>query len=681
MALPSTYQLHHSLPNRSPNQRPRSLSLSEYQPLNFDRDALESAYQASLNLPSSHSSSLTGHTPIDSQRSSTFHGASTETHDTSIDDISNNGDILTHPKGAFAGVGAGHTLTPPQSPLHQATTKLNQASLLSPIPASPSLPSLPPVNEKAKPKAKPPTPPPRPNEHEIPSSTYPPRLPPRHQPSSSVDYSHIPSPPRLHMRRSQSEIDMIGGQQWDGAYEWIEGDGQGRSRRRALPAIPTNVPVPEPPQWEPDYKPQIPSELTAPSAQHAYASLSAPPPNLPPRKNPRTFQQVSMGSAPSSTVNLAGPSGSSSTVGIFNARAGPSTSRPPMPTGPSVGTVFSTTSESSSGGLPMVSPPAGAPDYPPAQSTSNSGNSSTQAIVSKPKRDAEKEVLLRAQDRMLIWSTHYLDPSLRQSVINVPYQLTNAANIALSGLSSGQKTNYNSTIGAPIDGLARMAKDWVVTPDARFISEHGGIELGLGIINSHQIEESWAKDKGRKKARVEVTSRTGGIKVDLLELDEDRQIDLKIDTKSGDVLVLLPDNFHGPIHIISSRPPELLGIISPLLKPISNPYSNLYTTFMVPLSISRNNENSLTEYNTTVNIEKHLFKSFKEKTELFDQLYGGYINHSRIDHSKIQIKSEKSNSRVILALRDSNDEKDLENLGLRVGVKSGEGKKRRWWKM
>ncbi|WVW85742.1 hypothetical protein I302_107780 [Kwoniella bestiolae CBS 10118] len=652
MALPSTYHLNHSLPNRSPTQRPRSLSLSEYQPLNFDRDALESAYQQSLNLPSSHSSSLTGHTGS-TANSLSFNGLSTETHSSSGTSTE---EVLTHPKGAFAGVGAGHTLTPPQSPLHQATSKLNQATLLSPIPSTPI--------------DRPPTPPPRPNDHEIPETTFPqqPPLPPR------PALKNKPSPPRLPMRRSQSEVDMVGYQQWDGANEYIQGDGHGRTKRRALPAVPTNVPVPEPPQWEPDYKPQIPPELTAPSASYAYASLSAPPPNLPPRRN----QRVAMGSAPGSSVNLnlPGPSG-----------AGPSGSgsRPPIATGPSVGTIMSSTSSGSTPGinLPMASPPAGAPDYPPQPSAGSSSSASSSVI--RPRRDAEKEVLLRAQERMSIWSTHYLDPSLRQSLIHVPHQVTNAANIALSGLSSGPKEKYNSTIGAPIDGLAKMAKEWVVNPDARFIAEHGGIELGLGVINSLGTgtgagQQDWERDKGRKKARVEASSRTGGIKVDLLELDKDRQIDLKIETKSGDVLVLLPDEFHGPIHITSPRPPEFLPIIAPLLKPLSNPYSNLYTTFMVPLSLSRDaRQSNSVEYNSSVNIERHLPKSFKEQSDLFDQLYGGYIAHSRIDHSKITIRSDKG--RVVLACRGSKDERDLEGMGLRVGVKGGEGKRKRWWRM
>lgn len=59
-----------------------------------------------------------------------------------------------------------------------------------------------------------------------------------------------------------------------------------------------------------------------------------------------------------------------------------------------------------------------------------------------------------------------------------------------------------------------MAKDWVVPPDGKFQSENGGIEIGLGVIDSGM--QDWGNDKGRKRARVEVTSRMGGIKVDIV---------------------------------------------------------------------------------------------------------------------------------------------------------------------
>jgi hypothetical protein len=132
----------------------------------------------------------------------------------------------------------------------------------------------------------------------------------------------------------------------------------------------------------------------------------------------------------------------------------------------------------------------------------------------KPRGDAESEVTLKAEGKTPIWSTHYLDPCLRNSLVAIPQQVTNVTNVALTGLSSGPKTRFNTTTGAPIDGMARMAKDWFVKPDGKFTSESGAIELGLGVVNG--VREGWGSDKGRKRARVEVISKSGGIKVDVV---------------------------------------------------------------------------------------------------------------------------------------------------------------------
>lgn len=56
----ASHATHRSLPPRTHTHRPRAVSLSEYQPLAFDRDAIQAAYQSQLTLPSV-SSSATGH--------------------------------------------------------------------------------------------------------------------------------------------------------------------------------------------------------------------------------------------------------------------------------------------------------------------------------------------------------------------------------------------------------------------------------------------------------------------------------------------------------------------------------------------------------------------------------------------------------------------------------------------
>lgn len=260
----------------------------------------------------------------------------------------------------------------------------------------------------------------------------------------------------------------------------------------------------------PDYKPQIPRELVAASAQNAYARLSAPPPNLPPRRttgNQAGSSRQGMGLARTAAARetQGGPSGSGSRYLAPTSTTGPSS-----------------TSTSTHLDTPMTSPgvsststghlPPGAPDYPPTEMPGSQK-------PAKPHRTAtiEQGVNLVANDEKAIWSTHYIDPQLRDPIMSMPSQVTNMANVALSGLSSGEKTRYNATTGAPIDGMAKLARSWFVAPDAKFSSEYGGIELSLAIVDGSE-EEKWGSDKGRKKARIEVVSRQGGIRVDLVGL-------------------------------------------------------------------------------------------------------------------------------------------------------------------
>jgi len=220
-AMQSAYQLRNTLPNRSTSQRPRSLSLSEYQPLSFDRESLEAAYQHTIGLPSTSSASSRS---IPSWSSFGVSGTgSADTHDTGITTPS----LLPHelkrgdnPHGLIgngpppplsssniAGVGAGHSLTPQQSPFHSAA-KTHHASPLSPVPGSPV-----PI---------PPTPPARPSA--IPDSTY-----------------ALASEPHtgIGMRRVASAMDIDDGYSTDPGVS-----SRARGKRRALPALPTDVPAP-----------------------------------------------------------------------------------------------------------------------------------------------------------------------------------------------------------------------------------------------------------------------------------------------------------------------------------------------------------------------------------------------------------------------------------------------------
>lgn len=582
MSLKSAYHAQHSLPNRSPTTRPRSLSLTDYQPLAFDREATQAAYQASLDFPASSVSSLSnhstnsfsGHGSAETAATSAGLGTGTGTamSSTSLSHYLKPGDNphfptrpasaggLPPPPSNFAGIGAGHTLTPPQSPIHSAVSQvnLNRSSLLSPVPQSPLTPGM---NAEPSPNFL--------SSEESMQATG--RIPPT--PES-------PFFPNMRMTRRASAMDVDGGEEYMGGPAGAQGSQGGGGKRRALPVVPTNVPTPvsiivcqdagssltllgtasvgvsirfsstiitDTADIRPDYKPQIPPELVAASAQNAYASLSAPPPNLPPRRNPqrrasrgRTQSTSRMGNA------QAGPSGRSygdSSVaggsGSSSQRTNPSRLVPP----PLPSRMQSSTSNANGGsgmvvdpqppqgnGGSLAQPPPGAPSFPPVN-----GIMPTQT---RPKRTApiEQGIILTAHDDKGIWSTHFVDPSLRKPIANMPPQLTNMTNTVLSGLASGPKTRFNTTTGAPIDGMAQLAKDWFVAPDAKFSSEQGGIELSLAIVDGSS-EEEWGSDKGRKKARIDIGSKLGGIKVDLVGLAMPMP-----DTSSEKVLLIADGN-------------------------------------------------------------------------------------------------------------------------------------------
>jgi hypothetical protein len=112
---------------------------TEYQPLAFDREAAEDAHRQSLAVPASSVSSMSGH----SQTS--FTGPSVETPNTSVSTSTlshrlkpgdNPHSSVYAPPPNLAGLGKGHALTPPGSPIHSSAALANHA-LLSPVPQSP----------------------------------------------------------------------------------------------------------------------------------------------------------------------------------------------------------------------------------------------------------------------------------------------------------------------------------------------------------------------------------------------------------------------------------------------------------------------------------------------------------------------------------------------------------------
>lgn len=246
MSAASTYQFRHSVPNRSATARPRSLSLAEYQPLTFDRDRVEAAYQQSLQQPASSAATSIN---LSQPSLSSFSGPnSTDTHATSFSTLSHNLKAGDNPHAAstphlplapptipgggygnFAGVGAGHSLTPPDSPEHRDAQQLHRQSILSPVPGSPL----------------PPTPPQRPMT--LPESTFRRDVDVAADRAQAQDQTMHPG-----IRRGHSAMDVDGnaalavesGGTASQSEPFENNSPRGRGKRRALPDVPTNVPQP-----------------------------------------------------------------------------------------------------------------------------------------------------------------------------------------------------------------------------------------------------------------------------------------------------------------------------------------------------------------------------------------------------------------------------------------------------
>lgn len=131
----------------------------------------------------------------------------------------------------------------------------------------------------------------------------------------------------------------------------------------------------------------------------------------------------------------------------------------------------------------------------------------------RPKAVAKVERVLQGKEPLS--GTYYLDPCLHHPLIHVPHALTSIAEAALSGASAYPKERFNTTTGAPIDGMAKVAKGYLVPPDGRFETDKGGIGVSVAVVDA--VGEETA-DKGRTKARVDVASKKGGVQVDLVSL-------------------------------------------------------------------------------------------------------------------------------------------------------------------
>lgn len=335
--------------------------------------------------------------------------------------------------------------------------------------------------------------------------------------------------------------------------------------------------------------------------------------------------------------------------------------------------------------------PGAGPSQPPKPTKATA--SASLPAPTPPRKDrpkAQPKDKAKAAGKEPITKVSYLDPCLQKSLLTVPAAMTTTADAALSAVEAYPEQDFNWTIGAPIGGLGGLAKHYVLRPDAKFQTENGGISLTLAVVDERgggvpSPAPTPGPDgtippkvkQGRTKARVEVRSDRGGILIDLKELEANRQIDLLVETRKGDVLLLLPENFLGPIHVRGEEP-VFGSILRPQLDEVVNPYEDLWTTNVIPLGSERGagRKNKFRAHKLMKGISKYVPEALREQDDYLDMAMSSYTTLKKGDQSKILIKNEKG--KVCVGMGGTRDVKDLrEKEEIKVGAV--EGTKKHWW--
>lgn len=159
-------------------------------------------------------------------------------------------------------------------------------------------------------------------------------------------------------------------------------------------------------------------------------------------------------------------------------------------------------------------------------------------------------------------------------------------------------------------------------------------------------------------------------------LDLNRQIDLRIETTKGDVLVLLPDTFRGPIHITADEP--FFGTL--LASQLSgggavSPSEGFWTAEVLGMGVQqgkRGTGRATLEHGVMAKVARFVPQKLLQQVpvpeEYMDMARGGVVGISRGQLSKVTVKSEKG--RVAFGLRESRDVDEVRELRLRVGADS-----------
>lgn len=198
-------------------------------------------------------------------------------------------------------------------------------------------------------------------------------------------------------------------------------------------------------------------------------------------------------------------------------------------------------------------------------------------------------------------------------------------------------------------------------------------------------------------------------------MDPNRQLDMSVTTRQGDILILLPETFLGKLNFHMAEEPEFLTALSEQMAPLTNPYEEFFTTTIFPTGFlppktaseqppspgastsklsakdqtklrkkaeekalkeeeSRKSKAAGMSHRILRGVQKYVPEALREQDDYLDMVAGGLRAVAKGSESKIVVTS--ISGRVVFGLRGA-DEDEANDAGLKVGA----GARKHWWNM
>ena len=173
------------------------------------------------------------------------------------------------------------------------------------------------------------------------------------------------------------------------------------------------------------------------------------------------------------------------------------------------------------------------------------------------------------------------------------------------------------------------------------------------------------------------------------------------DTLTPESLTHRPEDFFGTIHVSSANAPHFCRLLSYNKAQTARPTETFFSTFIVPPdiailaaaygSVTESNPSTAQlsakerkaraakpiEHRATLGGSKIMPDFLKAQDPMIDQVVAAYAAHTRGEWSKVHVTNMGAKGRVVFGYRETGDEVEVNEMGLRVGVQHE--KRKRWW--